>query len=102
MKKENVNRTLWISGLLTGALVGIYLYQNKDQYKPQQKKLKGLVDDLKKTANEFGSKILQIGQEQLEATKRVGQNSFEATKEAAKNTTEAAKNTAESVKHGNY
>jgi uncharacterized membrane-anchored protein YhcB (DUF1043 family) len=102
MKKENVNRTLWISGLLTGVLVGAYLYRNQEEFKPQQKKLKGLVDELKKTASEFGSKVLKAGQEQLEATKKASQESIEATKKAALDSIEAtkaaAKNAAESVK----
>lgn len=83
MKKENVNRTLWVSGLLVGVLVGAYIYKNQDQLKPQQKKLKSLVDELKKTASDFGSKVLKAGQEQLEATKKAGQESIEATKAAA-------------------
>jgi hypothetical protein len=102
MKKENVNRSMWIGGLLAGALIATYLYRNQDQFGPQQKKLKSLIADLKKTAQELGNKVLVAGQEQLEAAKKIGsdhydsakkagQDSFDATKDAGKKAYESVK-----------
>lgn len=92
MKKTTINRTLWVSGLLTGVLIGAYLYKNQEELKPQQKKLKKLIDELKNTASDFGSKMLKAGQEQLAAAKNVSQETIEDTKTVAKNAAETIKN----------
>jgi hypothetical protein len=36
MKKEYLNRTLWMSGLITGVFIGAY--RNQKQFVPHQKK----------------------------------------------------------------
>jgi hypothetical protein len=65
MTKSDLNRTLWISGLLTGSLILIYSCTSREQLKPQQKKMRAVIDELEKTANEFFSKMLKAYQDQL-------------------------------------
>jgi uncharacterized membrane-anchored protein YhcB (DUF1043 family) len=80
MKKENLNITLWVSGLLTGVFIGAYFYRNQEQFAPQQKKIKSVVADLKKTALELGNKALKAGQEQLEVSKEAASKALEQVK----------------------
>lgn len=82
MKKENINLTLWMSGLLAGVLVGAYFYRNQEQFAPQQKKLNSVIADLKKTAGELGNKALKASQEQLKASKDVAKKAVESVKNA--------------------
>jgi SepF-like predicted cell division protein (DUF552 family) len=65
MTKLDLNRTLWISGLLTGSLLIAYLCISREELKPQQKKMRRVIDELEKTASEFGSKVLKAYQDQL-------------------------------------
>jgi uncharacterized membrane-anchored protein YhcB (DUF1043 family) len=83
MKKEYLNRTLWISGLITGVFIGAYLYRNQKHLAPQQKKIKSLIDDLKKTASELSSQALKVGQEQLEASKALAKQTIESVKKTS-------------------
>jgi SepF-like predicted cell division protein (DUF552 family) len=69
MTKLDLNRTLWISGLLTGSLLIAYLCISREELKPQQKKMRRVIDELEKTASEFGSKVLKAYQDQLETTR---------------------------------
>ncbi|MDG1278663.1 MAG: hypothetical protein P8O16_15380 [Algoriphagus sp.] len=82
MKKGNINLTLWMSGLLAGVLVGAYFYRNQEQFAPQQKKLKGVIADLKKTAGDLGNKALKASQEQLKASKDVAKKAVDSVKNA--------------------
>ena len=37
---KNKNSSLWLSGLLTGAVLGYYLYKNRDKMPEQKEKMK--------------------------------------------------------------
>ena len=50
------NKTVWISGLLAGVALGVYLYKNQDQIEPQQKKIKKLLGDLQSVAVDIKEK----------------------------------------------
>lgn len=63
------NKTLWLSGLLTGAVVGAYLYKNKEQYGPQKEKMNKLLGELQSVVIDLKGKLLHVGQEGLDATK---------------------------------
>ncbi|MEB2774116.1 hypothetical protein SYJ56_02295 [Algoriphagus sp. D3-2-R+10] len=69
MNKSTLNKTLWFSGLLTGAFVGAYLYKNKDEFGPQKEKLNSLIGDFQSILGDLKSKILEAKTEGLEATK---------------------------------
>ncbi len=69
MNKSTVNKTLWLSGLLTGALIGAYLYKNKDEFGPQKEKLNGLLKDFQSVLGDMKIKILEAKTDGLEATK---------------------------------
>ncbi len=64
------NKTVWISGLLAGVALGVYLYKNQDQIEPQQKKIKKLLGDLQSVAVDIKDKLLASGQESIELTKK--------------------------------
>ena len=69
MNKSGINKSLWLSGLLTGALVGAYLYKNKDDFGPQKKKLNKLMDDVKDVLGDMRTRMLEAKSEGLDATK---------------------------------
>ena len=69
MNKSTVNKTLWLSGLVTGALVGAYLYKNKDEFGPQKEKLNSLLKDFQSVLGDMKTKILEAKTDGLEATK---------------------------------
>lgn len=71
MNKSGINKTLWLSGLLTGALVGAYLYKNKDDFGPQKKKLNKLMADVKDVLGDMKTKMLEVKSEGLDSTKAV-------------------------------
>jgi uncharacterized membrane-anchored protein YhcB (DUF1043 family) len=83
MKKQYINRTLWVTGLITGVIIGAYLYRNQKEFAPQQKKMKSLILDLKKTASELSSQALKVGQEQLEASKALAKHAVESVKKTS-------------------
>lgn len=83
MNKSGINKTLWLSGLVTGALVGAYLYKNKDDFGPQKEKLNSLLGDFQSMLGDVKSKLLEAKSEGLEATK--------AALKSAKDTVEKAK-----------
>ncbi len=60
MKKEYINRTLWMSGLIKAGIIGANLYLNQKQLAIQQKKIKSIIVDLKKTALELRSQALKV------------------------------------------
>jgi hypothetical protein len=80
MNKQVINTTIWIGGLITGAMVGAYLYKNKDQYEPQKEKLNGLLTDLTTIAGDLKSKLRSASQEGLTATKSALQTAKEKAK----------------------
>ena len=45
---NNKNSSLWVTGLLTGAVLGYYLYKNRDKMPEQKEKLKTLISDLER------------------------------------------------------
>jgi len=51
MNKKTVNNSLWLSGLVTGALVGYFLYKNRDNMDGQKEKLKMLQQLFRKRCN---------------------------------------------------
>jgi hypothetical protein len=69
MNKSAVNKTLWLSGLVTGALVGAYLYKNKDDFGPQREKLNSLLGDFQSMLGDLKTKIMEAKADGLEATK---------------------------------
>jgi len=69
MNKSGINKTLWLSGLLTGALVGAYLYKNKDDFGPQKEKLNSLLVDFQSIIGDLKTKLLEAKTEGLDATK---------------------------------
>jgi hypothetical protein len=77
MNKSGINKTLWLSGLLTGALVGAYLYKNKDDFGPQKKKLNKLMDDVKDILGDMRTKMLEAKSDGLDATKAALQSAKE-------------------------
>ncbi|EAZ82643.1 hypothetical protein [Algoriphagus machipongonensis] len=82
-----INKTLWVSGLVTGALVGAYLYKNQDQYASQKEKINGLLGDLQQVAGELKNKLVEASQEGLNATK----TALNSAKESANSAKEAVK-----------
>ncbi len=81
MNKQLTNTTIWVGGLITGAMIGAYLYKNKDQYEPQKEKLNGLLTDLTNIAGDLKSKLLSASQEGLTATKSALQTAKDKVKE---------------------
>ncbi|MDR7130755.1 hypothetical protein J2X69_003112 [Algoriphagus sp. 4150] len=69
MNKSTINKTLWLSGLVTGALIGAYLYKNKDDFGPQKEKLNSLLGDFQALVGDLKTKLLEAKSEGLEATK---------------------------------
>ena len=69
MHKSTINKTLWLSGLLTGAMVGAYLYKNKGEFGPQKEKLNSLLGDFQSILGDLKNKILEAKTDGLEATK---------------------------------
>ncbi len=66
---NKINNSLWLSGLVTGAVVGYFLYKNRDKMDGQKEKLKTLVKDLKEVATEFKSRLISTGTEAVNSTK---------------------------------
>ncbi|WP_296702707.1 hypothetical protein [Algoriphagus sp.] len=85
MNKQAVNTSIWLGGLITGAIVGVYLYKNKDQYEPQKEKLNSLLTELQNVAGDLKSKLLTVSQEGINATKSALQTAKETTKEKVNN-----------------
>ena len=69
MTKSTINKTIWLSGLLTGAMVGAYLYKNKDDFGPQKEKLNSLLGDFQSMLGDVKSRLLEAKSEGFEATK---------------------------------
>ncbi|WPR76639.1 hypothetical protein [Algoriphagus sp. NG3] len=69
MNKSAINKTIWFSGLVTGALIGAYLYKNKDEFGPQKEKLNSLLGDFQSVLVDLKTKLLDAKAEGLEATK---------------------------------
>ncbi len=78
MKNKAVNSSLWLSGLVTGAFLGYYLYKNRDKMPGQKEKLKTLVEDLKGVAGDLKSRLMSTSNEAVNATK----TAFETAKES--------------------
>lgn len=71
MNNKAVNNSLWLSGLVTGALVGYFLYKNRDKMDGQKEKLKTLVKDLKVVASDLKSRLISTSTEVVNSTKSV-------------------------------
>lgn len=69
MNNKVVNNSLWLSGLVTGALVGYYLYKNKDKMDGQKEVMKTLVNDLKAVASGLKSRLISKSTEMVNSTK---------------------------------
>lgn len=69
MNNKAVNNSLWLSGLVTGALVGYFLYKNRDKMDGQKEKLKTLVKDLKVVASDLKSRLISTSTEMVNSTK---------------------------------
>ncbi len=69
MNKKTVNNSLWLSGLVTGALVGYFLYKNRDNMDGQKEKLKTLVKDLKVVASDLKTRLISTSNELVNSTK---------------------------------
>ncbi len=65
----NKNSSLWLSGLLTGAFLGYYLYTNRAKFPEQKQKLKTLLSDLKDVAADLKTRIITTGEEAVNSTK---------------------------------
>lgn len=80
MNKSAINKTLWLSGLVTGALVGAYLYKNKDDFGPQKEKLNNLLGDFQSIIGDLKTKLLEAKTDGLEATKTAIQSAKDKVK----------------------
>ena len=69
MNNKTVNTSLWLSGLVTGALAGYFLYKNRDKMDGQKEKLKTLVKDLKVVASDLKSRLITTSTEAVNSTK---------------------------------
>lgn len=69
MNNKVVNNSLWLSGLVTGALVGYFLYKNKDKMDGQKEVMKTLVNDLKAVASGLKSRLISKSTEMVNSTK---------------------------------
>jgi len=69
MNKKTVNNSLWLSGLVTGVLVGYFLYKNRDNMDGQKEKLKTLVKDLKVVATDLKTRLISTSNELVNSTK---------------------------------
>lgn len=81
---NNKNSSLWVSGLLTGAVLGYYLYKNRDKMPEQKEKLKTLISDLKEVAVDLKSRIVTTGNEAVNATKSAFDNAKDSARDTAK------------------
>lgn len=81
---NNKNSSLWISGLLTGAVLGYYLYKNRDKMPEQKEKLKTLISDLKEVALDLKTKIVTTGNEAVNATKSAIDTAKDTARDTAK------------------
>lgn len=69
MNNKAVNNSLWLSGLVTGALVGYFLYKNRDKMDGQKERMKTLVKDLKVVASDLKSRLISTSTEAVNSTK---------------------------------
>lgn len=69
MNNKAVNNSLWLSGLVTGALVGYFLYKNRDKMDGQKEKLKTLVKDLKGVALDLKDRLITTSTDAVNSTK---------------------------------
>lgn len=81
---NNKNSSLWVSGLLTGAVLGYYLYKNRDKMPEQKEKLKTLISDLKDVAADLKSRIVTTGNEAISATKSAIDTAKDTARDTAK------------------
>lgn len=81
---KNSNKVLWISGLLTGVVVGAYLYSNKAELEPQKKKLNKLLGEFQSIAGDLKDRLLSASEEGLSATKSAINSAKETAKEKIK------------------
>ncbi len=84
MRKSTISKTLWLSGLVTGALVGAYLYKNQNQFESQKEKINSLLGDLQNIAGDLKARLLSAGQEGLDATKTAIQSAKDSAKDKVK------------------
>lgn len=66
---NKANNSLWLSGLVTGALVGYFLYKNRDKMDGQKEKLKTLVKDLKGVALDLKDRLITTSNDAVNSTK---------------------------------
>ncbi len=81
----NKNSSLWLSGLVTGAFLGYYLYKNKDKMPDQKEKLKSLLSDLKGVAADLKTRLISTGNEAVNVTKSALDSAKDSAKDSVKN-----------------
>jgi hypothetical protein len=69
MNNKAVNNSIWLSGLVTGALAGYFLYKNRDKMDGQKEKLKTLVNELKGVALDLKNRLKTTSAEAVNSTK---------------------------------
>lgn len=69
MNNSGINKTLWLSGLISGALIGAYLYKNKDEFGPQKEKLNKLIGEFQSIMGDVKTKFLDATSEGMDVTK---------------------------------
>lgn len=69
MKNRAINNSLWLSGLLTGALAGYFLYKNRSKMDGQKEKLNTLLKDLKGVALDLKDRFNTTSTEAVNSTK---------------------------------
>lgn len=84
---SNKSSSLWISGLLTGAVLGYYLYKNRDKMPEQKEKLKTLISDLKEVALDLKTRIASTADEAVSATKSAIGTAKDSARDTAKDVT---------------
>lgn len=77
MNNKAVNNSLWLSDLVTGALVGYFLYKNRDKMDGQKERMKTLVNDLKAVALDLKSRLISTSTEAVNSTKSALETAIE-------------------------
>lgn len=87
---KNSSKAIWFCGLVTGAIAGAYLYQNKDEIdlEKQKKKMNKLLSEFQSIAGDLKDRLLSASEDGIAASK----TALEAAKNSAKEAKEKVAN----------